>query len=68
MSFFEVQNVTHRRTGRCGVFGDRHMGRLVPGRPGPVTHKEERGKEREKREKEEKRNKEKEKKKEKREE
>ena len=29
------------------------MGRLVLGRPGPVTHKEERGKKREKREKEE---------------
>ena len=42
-------------------FGDRHMGRLVLGRPGPVTHKKERGKEREKREKEE-RKKEKEKK------
>ena len=30
-----------------------HMGRLVLGRPGPVTHKEERGKKREKGEKEE---------------
>ena len=29
------------------------MGRLVLGRPGPVTHEEERGKKREKREKEE---------------
>ena len=29
-------------------FGDRHMGRLVLGRPGPVTHKEERGKKGEK--------------------
>ena len=28
------------------------MGRLVLGRPGPVTHKEERGKKREKREEE----------------
>ena len=34
-------------------FGDRHMGRFVLGRPGPVTHKEERGKKREKGEKEE---------------
>ena len=34
-------------------FGDRHMGRLVLGRPGPVTHKEEGEKKREKREKEE---------------
>ena len=39
-------------------FGDRHMGRLVMGRPGPVTHKGERGKKREKREKEEERKKE----------
>ena len=31
-------------------FGNRHMGRLVLGRPGPVTHKEERGKKREKEE------------------
>ena len=32
-------------------FCDRHMGRLVPGRIGPVTHKKERGKKREKGEK-----------------
>ena len=32
------------------AFGDRHMGRLVLGLPGPVTHKEERGKKREKKE------------------
>ena len=31
-------------------FGDRHMGRLVLGHPGPVTYKEERGKKREKEE------------------
>ena len=47
----------HKPTGGLAVewrFGDRHMGRLVLGRPGPVTHKEERRKKREKREKEEK--------------
>ena len=38
------------------------MGRLVLGRPGPVTYKEERGKKREKREKRKERKKEKEKK------
>ena len=27
-----------------GGFGDRHMGRFFLGRPGPITHKEERGK------------------------
>ena len=46
-------------------FGDRHMGRLVLGRPGPVTHKEERGKKREKRRKKERERKEKEKREEK---
>ena len=44
------------------------MGRLVLGHPGPVTHKEERGKKSEKREKEERKKNEKEKEKEKREE
>ena len=39
-------------------FGDRHMGRLVLGRPGLVAHKEERGKKREKEERKKERKKE----------